>query len=104
MESTEIFQYSLIDAELTAAISYCRAAATSENLSRKARNMEEAERAWQVAQDFTRRTNLTRSMQDVVEHKTEFLQSLLSESRKPRVIFKLDPINLDFPSNKRTAP
>ncbi len=90
MASKEKLQYRLIDTQLTAGISYCRAAETSDDPSRKAFNIEQAERACKSALEFTRRTRLTAAMQDTVERKIEYLRELLSANRRRRVSFKFE--------------
>ncbi|HTU32845.1 MAG TPA: hypothetical protein VMF66_03485 [Candidatus Acidoferrum sp.] len=100
MGSQQVFQR-LIDAELTAAISFCRAAETSQDRSRIASNMEQAERACQAALDFTARAHLPPALQDVIQRKIDYVRRLLSENRKRRMVFKLE--SADGPSNKRSA-
>lgn len=101
MRSHQVFQYRLIDTELTAGISFFRAAETSEDPSRRAFNMEHAERACQAALDFTAQTHLVPFLQNAIEKKTAYLRHLLNESRSRRVIFTLDSVELS--SKKRSA-
>ena len=93
MRSQQVFQYCLIDAELTAGISFSRAAETSDDPLRQASNMEQAERACQTALDFTAGSHLARAVGDKIQYKTEYLRDLLNKNRKWRMTFALEPIN-----------
>lgn len=90
MRSEQVFQYCLIDAELTAGITFCRAAETSQDPSRRASNMEQAECAFHAALDFTSRARLAQALQGAIDSKTDYLRYLLSGNRKQRATFKLE--------------
>lgn len=82
MRSKRVFQYHVIDSELTAGIGFCRAAETSQDLSRKISNMESAERAYQAALGFIGLAKLTRKMRVAIEQKADRLRRLLDDSRR----------------------
>lgn len=96
-------QYEFIITELTAAVTHCRAAATSKDQSRKAWNLARAERAYRKALSFYRDVNLPSKLKRDVEDKIANLQQLLGENGSSRVIFTLKPWTAK-PSVVRCAP
>jgi len=71
-------RYQLIMTELLVAITYCRAAETTEDVLRKKRNIRQAKQAYRTAADFARRAPRPPAMRQDVQNKTDQLKSLLA--------------------------
>lgn len=71
-------RYQFIVTELVVGITHCRAAATTEDLLRRERNIRQAEQAYRAATDFARGTVLPAAMMQDVHDKTDQLKSLLA--------------------------
>jgi hypothetical protein len=103
MTQQQISRYRVIETELSTGITYCRAALSSGDPGRKICNLEQAERAYQVAIEYARTSKLSPAIRQSVEYKSECLRELLHQHRTKRVIFKLEPVKPELLNEPKVA-